>query len=361
MSIPRFPLIVVTFLLCVPCVGEPPDFTKGPEALVTQTPSLEGASWLRLQVELRRAGGPRPQLVEQIFKESNWPNSGLWSYALYDACRRRLVDCNHFLADPRAGQARGVREQAVLQALGAGARKELYRKALERGVDAQDPSHVDGGEAARYAIAEGMDDLLPDVKRWVRSHSADDFSKTLRAWVAVDEASKSSDPAVAVVRIIERACRDEVDDLRKNDAGHRRPKELEDEISGALEAFDGLRRLNSPDVLPNLKALYRGYMHVAENYERRAQELHAPPPRATLGDPCRLFRRTLEFELAQLIGDLGDRTFERRIAYQKWSMCGARSQVPRTPDWPIPWDRLYVIERARVQKGEMTQSDMVTR
>jgi hypothetical protein len=358
--------IAATLCFVAPCLGEPPDFTKGPEAWLTPTADEVRPSLLQFRVEMRRAGGPRPWMLEEIFRDPSWQGSEIWSYELYNTCRRRLVDCNMFLGSVSDRAKDAVRRQARLQALGTSERRELYRDALKRRTHSQDPSELQAADAAEYALTEGMDDLLPDIKRWLNSRSSRDTIPYLTGPVAVHDALHSPDPTAGMLNILERAVRDEVDDLVHNDPGHKRPEGVADEIIGARVAFDGLRKLNPPDVLPTLKALYKSYARVDESYERRAKELDAKQQagerinlslRARLRDHCR-FGGALRLDLAQLIGDLGDRPFERRIAYEEWKTCGGGLHEAA---WPIPWDRLEVIERNLVKKGTMTESEMVTR
>ncbi len=363
----RFGFLLAVFATCTVWAGGPPDFTRGPEAWAKATlPQSELAS-LRFEVEMRRAGGPRPVLLETIFKEAGLSADRMWPLWLREACRRRLVDCNAFLRDPRAEGDKELQKIAAIQALGTQARKALYREALRREADTYAPGELRGFDAAMYALAEGMDDLLPDVRRWVGRRTVEQGSARVAERLTLYEAERSSNPAVAVLGSIRRACRDDVDDLLKHDPGHLRSNQLEAEVALARAAFDVLRKLDPPDVLPELKALYGGYRHVAEDYRRRAGELDEqsragkktdPNLRSRLEDLCR-YGGALEFPLAQLIGDLGDRAVERRAAYQLCRTCQTYSPNPAA--FPIPWDQLYVTERALVQKGEMTESEMVTR
>jgi len=301
----RFGFLLAVFATCTVWAGGPPDFTRGPEAWAKATlPQSELAS-LRFEVEMRRAGGPRPVLLETIFKEAGLSADRMWPLWLREACRRRLVDCNAFLRDPRAEGDKELQKIAAIQALGTQARKALYREALRREADTYAPGELRGFDAAMYALAEGMDDLLPDVRRWVGRRTVEQGSARVAERLTLYEAERSSNPAVAVLGSIRRACRDDVDDLLKHDPGHLRSNQLEAEVALARAAFDVLRKLDPPDVLPELKALYGGYRHVAEDYRRRAGE-HRGDGRQVVGRKRRVFgqaHRHHEIEVRQLLAE----------------------------------------------------------
>ena len=100
----------------------------------------------RTRWELRRAGGPRPEVLSALLMSWAEHSFGGWQLEVLDACHAGLVDCRDFIdaaeratdAAEKAGQPTGwgrdlaaaIRAEGALQALSVAERRELYRGIL---------------------------------------------------------------------------------------------------------------------------------------------------------------------------------------------------------------------------------------
>lgn len=324
----------------------------------------------RLDLEYRRASGPRRDIVEQILLSSKSAEP-LWGYLATTACLEWVTDCTDFVAlmesrpqELTADAAKKaeyestlVRREAYLQGLSAPARHEVFRKLIE-GARVEDPqlSWVDCDLAALRALREGFDDLIPVIRRNLngRLHAN---REPIEMDLRVREGVISTDPKSALLALIREGVRADVKRGLKTEEQLRKESPSHDSwFILARKALAALRRVNPPDVVQDLKELLGLYRPVEEKWQRDREEekargalirFYAPPePQLPPGQTPLVGR--LSRDLVETIGDLGDRDFERTVFKN-------RLGLPFTL-----WDRVHQVEESLIKQGTMKASGMVT-
>src|SRR5664279_1007681 len=101
----------------------------------------------RVELEMRRTGGPRPSVVMGILEDAPLPDGRTWTREALAACDQGLVRCSDVLKVFDRLQAKGgrtapvfgprdrglIEEAAEREALSQEKRDDLYRRALARG------------------------------------------------------------------------------------------------------------------------------------------------------------------------------------------------------------------------------------
>jgi hypothetical protein len=98
----------------------------------------------RIELELRRVGGPRREAVKDLLRSKFENNDRAWTREVLEACQARLVDCNDYLslASKKVEGLRGkelelaeydrslISREAVLQRMMVRERHAFYERAI---------------------------------------------------------------------------------------------------------------------------------------------------------------------------------------------------------------------------------------
>lgn len=329
----------------------------------------------RLQVELDRAGGPRPERVREILMDRQWQTSTHWSSALIDACKNQLVRCEEFLPflDDFVGRVSEssrkaaehhvglLRHEVALQRLSPDQRLRLYRQALRKGRATIEGREVSPPEVAERAVAESLSELAWDIRKW--ASKAQGWQGLERAlWsLRILEARSARDPGAALIEIIERFAASDVEVAAEPE--HKRPQEeldtMHSELQVAQMAIKALVALNPEGALTEMKGLFSRYWMLDPCHRVHRERLmtvdldHAAFEQVMPPRDCKL-RGLLVWPLIRAIGALGDRDFERRMQYlyHRHPLFGLSGLL---------WDSVHKTELELVKQGRMTEEQMVTR
>lgn len=325
---------------------------------------------LRLELEYRRAGGPRHDIVERIVMDGRTGDSR-WSYRATIACvdgrtacaplvpvLRSILD-RHLTEIDRKYIEHGVAlvaHHAYLEGLPASVRKEAYRRLLAgEHVDDPELKWLDPDNTALIALREGVDDLIPLIR-----HGLEDRLQANRSSIGTEmrvrEAVISGAPGSALLALVREGVKFDVElGLRPSDMGKKGPLSPIDEtpLHLARRAMEALRAIDRPGAVKPLKELLELYRPVEERREREeksnslmGQWLRAAPGLELPPGQRRLVGR-LSGELVETIGDLGDRNFERTTFKNRLGL-------------PILWDRVNKVETELVKQGKLSADQMVS-
>jgi len=279
----------------------------------------------RLALELRRAGGARRDTLARLFAMGRTIPGLPWRSRALRACRERLVSCS----EPGfAGRA--FQDEAILQGLARDDLHGLLLRALTGIPDPEDEVKLLPWMAAYRAVSEGFFDLLPHVEA-VRATAPAENRHDLGNRITLAQASRGAEPLGALLRIVERAAGLDVA-LRSAvlDGAKPVPRRTTQPHRVGHFALDRIRRLGKREAIEPLGRTLRRY---------EALRSKAPPG----AKPDRILGR-LGWEIAETIGDLGDRDFER-------AALGRRTL----------WDRVKEAEDELVRRGSLPESELVTR
>jgi hypothetical protein len=326
----------------------------------------------QLGLEMRRAGGPRPATVEVLLRDLGKVEvPSAWCTQVVETCFAGGVEWAVFLPSVDAlagkvgpqsrdyvvGKAGLMRREAYLQGLPLEQRQALYKEAIlsGRSITGLGP-WLSPAECALRALQDGMNGLIPDIERELAGRLRSNRQSIERA-LRLRKALIAPDPEGPLLQLIRRGVERDVEhtllavDKRTADS---RP--FEAEIGLARQALEELRRLNPPGAAERLEAMYALYKPAQERVERERAELLAKqkegkfPP---MFPPQEISRAKgvggqLAVSIVQVIGDLGDRDFERQVFRE------------RLDGLPILWDRVNQVEKELVSQGKMNASEMVT-
>jgi hypothetical protein len=313
----------------------------------------------RFDLEMRRAGGPRQEVIEALLQEAFKRIDPAWGSWLLETCRNRVVDCGAYLVraaewsgkvPPHASEKAAyehqlIRQEAALQAMTGHERKDLFRRILMKGADHEGPIHVDDGDAVMRAYQEGFLDLKPEIATANARHKGHDWG-FLDTYRALALAKASNDPVNALLQIVRRGA--ELESSRKllpEDAAQR--PALADERRAqvtAVIALTELRRINAPGIIAGLQEALKLYAPVkAYVADRDQQQAAGSQEKARERVSPRSYLGTLGWSIAELIGDLGDRDFER-------TALGGRCL----------WDQVNEVEIVLVKRQLLKVGQMVT-
>ena len=325
---------------------------------------------LRLELEYRRAGGPRHDIVDRILMDGRTGDSR-WSYWATIACvdgrtacapllpvLRSILD-RHLTEDDRKYTEHGVAlvaHHAYLEGLPASVRQEAYRR-LIAGEHVDDPElkWLDPDSTALMALREGVDDLIPLIR-----DELDDRLRANRSSIGTEmrvrEAAISPAPGSALLALVREGVKFDVElGLRPSDTGKTGalPRIDETPLHLARRAMEALRAINRSGAVKPLKELLELYRPVEERREREeksnsltGQWLRAVP-RPELPPGQRPLVGRLSRELVETTGDLGDRDFERTTFKNRLGL-------------PILWDKVKQVETELVRQKKLSSDQMVT-
>jgi hypothetical protein len=330
-------LLAVTFL--VPCrlpaeVLPPPGGGRDYSALPVN-PVDAVVLERRLELEFRRAGGPRRDAVADLLKAGERVATLDWGRFVIRACQERLVDCSGYVeaaversrtASPELhrwaeSRVKGIRQEAAIQALPSKTRQELYAKALRQGDARAGDVRVVAGDAVWRATREGMAPLVTSSDAAAALRLAE-TQPVLRAEIELARALSTQDPGHALLELVARDT--EHDATRVGDMKQGEP-------AAARMALAELRRLNPAGAADELKRIL--------TEATRNKAAHAAAENSLRGAGS---SGNLVLDIAEVVGDLGDREFERR-------MLGGRTL----------WDQVNDVEEALAKSGKIPRSAMV--
>jgi hypothetical protein len=303
----------------------------------------------RYELELRRPRGSRPAVIENILKLGFQNADRGWSRYALQACETRISDCNEYLDTAAArvrathGRDREVAEydlglfkkEAALAAMTVKQRRAFFLKALEKGRAEESGVQLDAWNAAHRALQERTYDLIGSIRKAEADFPGLQWEIIEQRDMLIARALMSADPKEELVKLVRDGVPAAVDS----------PPEITARLSLAE-----LRRLDAPGTATDLKAVLDLYRPIKEKQDRELQEKigkaqserryivkeEIPSPTAYLS--------FLGWEIAEAIGDLGDRDFERKTL-------GGRTL----------WDQVNEAEKQLVREGKLHQSEMVSK
>lgn len=303
----------------------------------------------RYELEMRRAGGPRKEVLESILTTGTETGDLVWEKEILDACMGGLIDCREFVPlvsavadhekahrEAARGAVERIRQEAVLQAMSDSRRRAFYLKALVNGFAEDEGIRLDYRNAALRILDERMQDLMPRLQSelaiWPNPPS-----DLLENRVRIMNTLNSRDPQAGLLELVRAGI------LQSTDS----PAELL-----AKRALRELRRLNIGGTAERLKEilqLYEGERERQENERRelleKVQKERRPLlPHEGLRLEANAYLGVLGRGIVETIGDLGDREFERR-----------------TLNGETLWDRVHQAELELRRLGRLGENDMVTR
>jgi hypothetical protein len=325
----------------------------------------------QLELEFRRAGGPRATIVETLLADLHKSGSEEWYTYARRACSAGLIRCAdlvgpaEMLAQRQSPPADKYAEacieslqiEAAWEALPLSQRRDYYLQAIRTRRVGQGsmvpPDRVSLVDAVKRSLSDGLyADIRAEVERDKEGLGFDAWA-ALQGPVAAALASGGDEPVRALLELVRRGAEEEcaVVTLMVQTGTGRAP--LDDEaVSAARYAVPALRKLAGTGTLEGLKeiaALYSKAVAIGE--EQRRQGLEAQEHRKDASpliqdetvDPLTLMATTLWPSIAELIGDLGDREFER-------AALGGRCL----------WDQVHEVEVELVKRGKLKPEAMVS-
>lgn len=276
----------------------------------------------RFRLELRRAGGPRPEVLEGILLAAREARDPSWASYLLKACQTGLVDCNGFITlaetekprDPLAGNGRAdlaaLQCEALLQRTSVRERRRFYSAVLNGQEVGSEFSQLDQcattwSEAARRVLAERFYDLIPLVER-AKGRAA---FRDLWPELEVARASASSDPESALIALTTQSAAHESSLAGKTRVEQSALARTTEAAQGVANlALQELRRRNATGSVPELKKLLTLYepLRLAD-----AGVIRSPLPGGKPLPRPTGYLMEVGWLLAEAIGDLGDRELER--------------------------------------------------
>jgi hypothetical protein len=290
----------------------------------------------RVELELRRAGGPRRAALAELLAVGRDHSLPSWGWALNRACEARAADCNDYLKylsswvahqdlkqrSRAEGFVESIRLEATLQAMSPGERRDLYLKVIKEGYVHLGPALLDHLNVSIRALQEGMLDLVPAIQggnvTW-QNHAVE-------RQLIITKTQRAKDPVAELQKLVVGGVNDESPRLTEGDTS------LTEATRLAVMAVGELRRVN-----PSGGAqLLRGSLDQYENVKRRLQDRLKGQvrPVAYLGE--------LGWQIAEAVGDLGDRASERQAL-------GGHTL----------WDQVHDVEERLVKEQKIAASAMI--
>lgn len=342
---------VAAFWLCALCLSASDASNRYEKQ---RYPSLEeGTSPIvilnaRYELELRHAGGPRPDRVDKLLRlRSNLEDPG-WGADVIKACKDRLIDCREYVnlaativgrdtEDSQTTAARKhtydqIRREAGLQSMTTQQRRTLYSKAFLQRVANDGDVELDAWNAAERALDEAMYDLIGSIRKAESDWPMHGWDIIEDRHIKIAEALASSDSKRALLNLVRAGI----------PTRHGEPPEVT-----ARVALSQLRRLNAPGTVEDLKALLELYVPAKEKQAWDAQEKAQRLGRALVASEMPSASAYLGFlgrNIVETIGDLGDREFEKK-----------------TLDGRTLWDQVNEVEIRLQKQGKLTASEMVSK
>lgn len=301
-----------------------------------------------IRLELRRGGGPREAALDGALARVRGANSLTWMAVLPTLCERGFVDCRRHaaaaqelepLVTPEDRQyyeaaLKAIRHEAWIRGL---ARPEIVAY-LRQCLAAPDHLASDGScspqVAATRAVRLGLLELSGDIEAGLKAGRIAK-TPTLASAMNVADALRSPEPASALRALACDAARVELKSALVSGALLReaRPETERLTVEAAVEA---LRRLEARGEIGRLKDVVERYRELSEKTES-----------ANVASGSGLKRRSALFgygrTLAELVGDLGDREYER-------DALGV----------PTLWDRVREVESVLVRSRQVAPEETVT-
>lgn len=306
----------------------------------------------RVEMELRRPGGARRDVLGELLKQGDRMNSAMWGNYVLAGCEKGILNCSEYLerATERAAKAapqlrafqenqrRLIAKETALAAMGKDRRHELYRGALTGLSATQNGTVIYRTEAAKRAMQEGFLDLIPTIHKQIGGWLPHEQREVAR-YVAVAKARAGANPVHALALLVQSGASTAVGSAGKSARGVPLEEQSDVKEAGRLAsmALDALRQMGDGTTLNELKKAfepYRSFGPEAGTVARPGSKVAKPG--AYLG--------TLGREIVEAIGDFGDREFERRAV-------GGRTY----------WDKVNEAETQLVRQGKLRESEMVSR
>lgn len=316
----------------------------------------------RLELETRRARGPRSDRLASILRSEARSSKRLRASFVVESCVDGALRCSDFSdlaaecisedAGPRRQKdildLHRIRQEADLEAMDADKRIELFRSVL-RGRSATVGDLVLDWEAVAFRVVRArIDTLLPDVRATMTQPSHAAPPQLLQDMLRVREASLGSDGAETLLQLLQPIVECQVRGL----LGAAKPGDSCGTPNLANLLVAELRRLGNPEVVPRLKELLQLYSRDDERqrelFESRRASLGNKTPYFLPESSMPTYRTALARQLVLLIGDLGDRGFEREVLAARFQGEAAL------------WDVVRDVERVLHARRELSHAEAVT-
>ncbi|HVN76553.1 MAG TPA: hypothetical protein VMT19_09565 [Thermoanaerobaculaceae bacterium] len=309
----------------------------------------------RFALEMRRAGGPRPDVLLGFLEDPPLPDGNMWMRLALAACDQDRVPCQELLsAFDRLRAASGtsalvfrpddrelLEKRVARQRLSTEERTDLYRRALSEGSPLEWRGVYESGrDAARRVYNEKIVQLYPLADSYLDAH-ADWEMDSARAARRVASAAASPHSLAALVALVREVAAWDVGAWAMADDQRRHTQYVGTSSRRQLleRTLTELRMLELPGTATALKevmSLFREAELVKASPELGRLLTHPQPPRVW-------FKDEFSLAIAEAIGDLGDRDTERAVF-------GGRCL----------FDMVSEGEKAMVAAGMMEANQMVT-
>lgn len=318
------------------------DATEGALPANLDSPSLARA---RIALELRRAGGGRPTIVKNLLSRARACDPEAWGLTVLELCQGAAVSCLEFqeavekwAADQPPDSrpwAEHVRKEVDLEAQLESLSPLSRRAALCKAVAVKPPTNgrlvLTPADAARRLLRDGNWDLTPLVDSasatWPRSERG-----AVAPFVLFAKTMQQGGKSQHLVALVRQAAQSEIGHVKNF---HGQFPTNDPLIQAAKLALERLRATRAVDTLPLLMEIVNGYPVVADH-----SEPSAAINKSSASSSAR--QGVLPRSIGMLIGDLGDRSTERRIVGEA-----------------ILWDRVQQAETILLRRGQLQPSELV--
>lgn len=316
----------------------------------------------RFLLEARHVGGARREVVEELLATDYATGDPAWAARVLEFCKDGTISCVEYAplvaeriqtSAPDDGvrlsrvQA-AFRCESALQNKTRDQRRDIYLAALNGDPQLEiSDCGFNWANVCRRAASEGMPEVVSQAEK-TRVRRGDTTGGSL---LTIYKALVSEKPDRELIRILRQSVLYEVSISQKSQKELSAAYAATQEVIGTGHlAVVQLRRRNAPALIDELRAILRLYDGIRDQYaaesKRAVDSAQRDGSRAV--DRALAVRPTsylmqLGWEVAEAIGDLGDREFER-------ATLGGRTL----------WDQVHEAEEELARQGKIRRSEMVS-
>ena len=282
----------------------------------------------RGELELRRAGGARRPVLEGLVGDAIRRQVAGWALVAARSCWANSLDCREILA-LRGGRGAGpgevkeapadrgvelVRQEAFVQGMSRTERANLYEVVIRSGAAKRGEWYFDAGDVGRRLVLGGDTSFL----RQLEDRQRRDPDPALDGILSVMRALAGGQAERDLVNLIRDSVLEEVEEPpTPSETKHRSVRE---HTVTAILAMEVIRRHGLTSTLPELRRVTLSYRGVGTKRLQAANQesLEESSSHARSAVAAAVYRDAGR-RLVELVGDLGDRRFEReQLGFTLW-------------------------------------------